>query len=371
MNYTRKRTQTVSLTPSTTPLAPPAKLRGTTVSTLFHELVALGTHAEKDWRKCKALSNWLMSVIVALTADTTSNVSLQDLSPDVISVRKAVLDGLSKSIRDVTASTEPLATKGGKILVLSDLCFRLLTVKPNQSSMLRQNEDLSLHIAKLMLEKNFVLVLTNTITDIDLTLSPAKAILTSVLKPLDCLTKVAIRMGRAEKKDSRDDVPIELSSDEESNLSTMEDMEHERGDRHATPDFYRNSSLGIHTGDLETGNYDDEVDDDESGGEDEDIEMEEYEHEHSGSDVRYVSYCSLFGHCTNAPCSVSSDSDDVDDSELDSDIDVDEMSSDEDESSSEEGGEDDDDHEHDHGEVFDEDEWTSEVSSLASMFDKS
>lgn len=290
MNYTRKRVQPPASAPAAVatapvPSHPPAKLRGTTVSTLFHELVALGAYADKDWRKCKALSNWLMSVIVALTADTTSNVSLQDLSADVISVRKVVLDGLAKSIRDVMASSESLLSKGGKILVLSDLCHRLLTVKPNQGSFIRQNEDLSLHMAKLMLEKNFVLVLTTTISEVDPSLSTAKTIIKSVLKPLDCLTKVAIRMGRAEKKDSREDVPIELSSDDGSSVSSTEDLGGERGRRHETPDFYRNSSLGIHTGDLEPGAYEDDVEDDESGDEDEDIEMEEYDNEEPGSDV--------------------------------------------------------------------------------------
>jgi len=52
-------------------------------------------------------------------------------------------------------------------------------------------------------------------------------------------------------------------------------MNGESSEDEGTPDFYRNSSLGMHTGEMEQGAYDsDHLSED--LGDDEDMEMEEY-----------------------------------------------------------------------------------------------
>ncbi|KDN52289.1 DUF913-domain-containing protein [Tilletiaria anomala UBC 951] len=286
--------------------APPPKARSGALNYFYNELVFMSGKTSQapasEFRQGKAISNLSMSVIVALTADTASNIALKDVNPELITVRKLVLDGLSKALREVPLVAESPESNYGKISMLSDLCYRLLTAKPNSTGTARQNEDLSLHMAKLMLEKNFVAALTAALADIDLNLPIAKPVLESVLKPLEHLAKVSIRMGKPEKKGAatsqsahRDRpffmFPREGRDEEDEDMSPEFDedsegaLDEEERMRDETPDFYRNSSLGMHTGDLEAGAYDEEMSEDEMDEDEEDVDMEEYDSDETGSDL--------------------------------------------------------------------------------------
>ncbi len=287
------------------PAATPAKLRTGVLNYFLNDLILQAASdqnvEETDVRNALALSNSAMSVIVALTADTGSNHSLKDVTPDLIAVRKHVLDGVCKVMRDVISSPGQGDARHRKFAVLTELCHRLLVAKPNDGVALRQNEDLALHLAKLMLEKNFVSVLTMALVDVDLNLPTAKRVLEKVLKPLESLTRVSTRMGRADRNgnangsaDAADSETFEdlLDGEEEDadmNSDDYDELHEAFADdqrmRDDTPDFYRNSSLGMHTGDLDAGAYDDEMSGEEMEDE-EDVEMEEYDSEDTGSDLR-------------------------------------------------------------------------------------
>ncbi|KAK0523507.1 E3 ubiquitin-protein ligase tom1, partial [Tilletia horrida] len=271
------------------------RLKVSMLQYLLNELIPAGfvrTEDHESLRKRMAQTNLAMSVVVALTADVAASTSLRETPQDLVGVRRYVLDGIIKSIRDAVTSSETTEMRYGRIYAQSDLCYRLLTARPNVAAS-KPGYDASLHMAKTMLEKHFVTVLTTTLGEIDLKLPTIKPLLDTILRPLEYLTKAAIKMGKAERKakeegDELDEFMTSDESDTESeSLSTLEEEAMlERDQRQETPDFYRNSSLGMHTGEMEQQPiYDDEEMEDEDEMDEDDVDMGEYDTEEEGSDL--------------------------------------------------------------------------------------
>jgi E3 ubiquitin-protein ligase HUWE1 len=132
-------------------------------------------------------SNWSSSAIVALCSDPTSqaNTPLKDISAVVVNVRKTVMDVLARAIKDTSSSTESLNTRYGRLWALAELCYRLLTAKSTVQA--KSHDDSSLHIAKIMLEKGFVPLLTGVLGEIDLNYPQVKVLITAIMQPLDYL----------------------------------------------------------------------------------------------------------------------------------------------------------------------------------------
>ncbi|UTT88591.1 hypothetical protein NDA17_001733 [Ustilago hordei] len=262
------------------------------LGTFLTDLVPAGflsSYGNAELRRKMTLSNWAMSVLVALTADVTVHIDVKEVPADLIAVRKTVLDAIARAIKEAASCSEPIEVRYGRLYALSDLCYRLLIARPNSTGG-KQTEDLTLHMAKTMLEKNYVTVLTSAIADVDLNLPTVKSLLEAILRPLEHLTKIAIKMGKAKDKNGNRAVVDE--SEEETDFSSDYDMEDEFDDededdedieREDTPDFYRNSSLGMHTGEMETG-YDDDEMSDENMDDDEDMDMEDFDTE-TGSEL--------------------------------------------------------------------------------------
>lgn len=274
------------------------KINSNILTVFLTELIPMGfvsAREQEDMRRSMTISNWAMSTIVALCAEVPARN--KEASPDqLITSRKIVLDTVAKSIKESTTigsvgtarQNESIEARYGRLYALSDLSYRLLKAQPNPSASHTQSSrpwgNPSLQLAKTMLERNFVSVLTSAIADVDLNLPMVKPLLDRILKPLEYLTKLSIRMNKAERegasrsKPADDDELQETSSEHTLTDSDMdedddeEDEEDNEEPREETPDFYRNSSLGMHTGDLEGGhvNYD-EVDDED----DEDEDMDE------------------------------------------------------------------------------------------------
>ncbi|KAF5386145.1 hypothetical protein D9615_002574 [Tricholomella constricta] len=264
----KKRTQT--------PAKEPSKYRSGTLQFLLNDLVTFGTiYPQPDSRARKriAVCNWAMSVIVALCVDSTTNHEVKELSSDLVSVRKFVLEAVSRAIKD-PPPTDNVDARYGRLLALADLCHRLLTVKFNSVSR-KQVDDNPTHIAKVMLEKNFVATLTTALSEIDLNYPNIRGLVPSILRPLEYLTKIAIKMSRSsgKNKEALEGTKAESVS---SNESDEEDgSETEDVGREETPDLYRNSALGMYGGEMDDAHYgdEDEMDEDE-GDEDEDVEMD-------------------------------------------------------------------------------------------------
>ncbi|KAH9963908.1 hypothetical protein BC827DRAFT_99895 [Russula dissimulans] len=218
------------------------------------------------------LCNWAMSLIVALCVDTSSSQPIKDVSPELITIRKTVLESVSRAIKDPSQS-ESLDARYGRLLALADLCYRLLTVRFNPG-LRKPHEETPTHVAKIMLEKNFVSTLTNALAEVDLNYPNVRVVVAAILKPLELLSKIAIKMNRASDRvkgseESKDEVDQESLPDDD-------DMENSQDTaREETPDLYRNSSLGMFRGDMDMEEpYTEDAIDAEHGDEEEDVEMD-------------------------------------------------------------------------------------------------
>ncbi|KAJ3855492.1 hypothetical protein EV368DRAFT_72228 [Lentinula lateritia] len=246
---------------------PHSRFRTSTMHFLLSELL--------NTRSKMSVSTWAMSLLVALCVDTSSGQEGRDISNDLVAVRKFVLESISRAIKDASPA-ESTELQYGRLFALSDLCHRLLTVRFSPST--RKHEDGPTQISKVMLEKNFVATLTSTLSDIDLNYPNVRTLVVAILKPLELLTKVAIKMSRAPGKARESSSPkagsiSPLSSDEEDEEEETQDA------REEMPDLYRNSALGMYGGEMEDMTYhgeDEDMDDEEDLGEhDEEMDFDE------------------------------------------------------------------------------------------------
>lgn len=288
----------------------------------FSDLVPAGFvhgRSKEGLRLRMAVSNWAMSVIVALGADSSVSREMKEMPQLLITTRKTMLDALCRALRETTSSHEQIETRYGRLYALADVCNRLLTVRPHGDRP-KPTQEVVLHMAKTMLEKNFVTVLTTALSHVDLTLPSVKALLDSVLRPLEHLTKVAIKMGKArrneptEQRKSPGGEPYSDDSDESSESGSQESYSDDDIQEDA-PDFYRNSALGMHTGEMEQGQYDEDMSDSQ-----EEVEVEEYpdseEHSEPSTDME-----SLDGDSTHVVEVMDEDGEDGDEEENEEDND--------------------------------------------------
>lgn len=131
------------------------------------------------------LSIWAMSVVVSLCLDPSGSTSLKDIPSEVLSTRKFVLDAIAKSIRDPLPG-ESLEARYGRLGSLADLSYRLLS-RTSGSGTTKPVGDAHLHIPKLMLEKNFVSLLTTTLGEVDLNFPNVRTLVNTLVRPLELL----------------------------------------------------------------------------------------------------------------------------------------------------------------------------------------
>ncbi|KAH7909328.1 hypothetical protein BJ138DRAFT_1181114 [Hygrophoropsis aurantiaca] len=255
------------------------------VQFFLSELVTFGTiHSQPDiaTKNRFTLCTWAMSVIVALCVDASPTSDGKEVSPDLISARKIVLEAIGRVLKEPLTS-ENVDTKYGRLLALADLCNRLLTVRFNSGNR-RPQEESTTHIAKIMLEKNFVSTLTSTLAEVDLNYPNVRTLVASILKPLENLTRIAIKMSRATDKAKENTEGKAISTGSVSEDGDENDIEVDEPRREDTPDLYRNSSLGMFRGEMEDVHYVPEDDMDE-GDDDGDDEMEMEFGDETGSDA--------------------------------------------------------------------------------------
>ncbi|CAK5281578.1 unnamed protein product, partial [Mycena citricolor] len=256
-----------------------SKLRSVTLNFVLAELVVFETinhQPSSDGYDRITACNWAMSLLVALCVDTSSGADVKEVSAELTAVRKFVLETINRAIKDLPA-VDSVEARYGRLLALADLCHRLLTVRVNTNSRKHQ-EETPTQVAKIMLEKNFVATLTTALSDVDLNYPNVKTLVASILRPLEHLSKIAIKMSRTPTKgkgalDGLKDDEVESVSSEDS--EEVEDEEIDDAGREETPDLYRNSALGMYSGEMDDVNFagDDEMDEDEEDDE-EDVEMD-------------------------------------------------------------------------------------------------
>ncbi|KDR75882.1 hypothetical protein GALMADRAFT_248624 [Galerina marginata CBS 339.88] len=322
------------------------KFRNVTLHFLLSELVTYGTinpSSDAKHRNRGMLCSWAMNVIGALCVDTSSVQEMKEVSMDLVYVRKFVLETISRAIKEASSTADNTETRYGRLLALADLCHRLLTVRVSPSTR-KQQDDIPTHLAKIMLEKNFVAVLTTALSEVDLNYPNVRNLVAAILRPLEYLTKIAIKMSRSSGKNKEDVAKdASVSADSEDDEDNMEG-----GSREETPDLYRNSALGMYAGEMDDGHYSEDEDMDDED-EEQDVEMEYGEETASEDTSASESGGDEDGldHVTHDSEEGWDEGDDDDEEDLVQDQDVDE-------DDEEHGGEDDDNE--DDGEDDDDDE---------------
>ncbi|KZM21499.1 HECT-type E3 ubiquitin transferase [Ascochyta rabiei] len=250
----------------------PSKPRSGVLNYLLSNLVPIGTlnhEGDLAFKKKLATSNCAVDVIVSLCNKTGENAlpkteanqlsPYAETEPDLLFVRKFVLEHALKAFKDANASDEALDIKYSRLLGIADTFSRMVSQRAN-GEMLTQNADLTPNLkqmAKIMYEKNFITILTTAISDIDLNFPNAKRVVKYILKPLKWLCYVAMDLSTHYDDSSAPD------SADESEISTASDDDLVDNAREETPDLFRNSTLGLFEAHDNSESEDDEEEDDE------------------------------------------------------------------------------------------------------------
>ncbi|KAI9282595.1 hypothetical protein BY458DRAFT_552211 [Sporodiniella umbellata] len=284
------------------PRTPGAKHRSF-VSMLINDFLPynhISPHSDES-RRQQSISTWTASTLVAMCYDPMpfADMSTQQKN-ELFQVRKYVLEAIVRSLKDavVSSSETPALTKYCKYLVLSDLCHRILNARINVGSSASpltrasetndtdlSKEDAAMSNSKIMLDKNFVAVLTSAVSDVDINYPHSKMILNTMLRPLELLTRLAIHnMSDKESSDANKEEDLFKMDTTEEGLQIPENP---GDDNEGAPDLYRNSALGMYNRSvIEEEEYNSDDYSDLFGSS---VEEEEEFEENSGSDLSDMS----------------------------------------------------------------------------------
>ncbi|KAJ3026294.1 UNVERIFIED_CONTAM: hypothetical protein HDU68_005895 [Siphonaria sp. JEL0065] len=242
-------------------------------------------------------SAWSVALITQLCTGPSASDD-KPLNEQHQSTCKTVVDSLSRSIKDALASSESAEHRYGRFFGLADLVLQILTIRYlPQMAKIPASQNPILSATKCMLEKGFVNTLTQVLAEIDPFHPKSKTLTTAVLKPLETLTKMAVKIAKlpvtADKQtpSSKKALSSKMVVDAESSDFHSSDEEGDQdpaglgeSENEEISNIYRNSALGMyHTNpeDVDMGDVSDSED-----GDDEGEEFEEFsdDDEFSGED---------------------------------------------------------------------------------------
>jgi len=250
-SYNSTKMEFISWSPKKIPQAmTPLKGRPVVVKYLLTDLIPIGTldHAETiELRKKLVTSSWADSVLTALVSktgeqplDPKRGPYDNDDEPDLLHVRKFVLDKILDAFNDAIKLPESLDVKYARLLALSDLMSHIMSGKENVALSETQLGSVSQkQLRRIMYEKGFLKALTEAISDIDLNFPGAKRAIKYLLRPLRTLSTTAIQLSDL---GLISDNPAQNDADEIESATSASDVEDEREE---TPDLFRNSTLGM------------------------------------------------------------------------------------------------------------------------------
>ncbi|KAI9475723.1 MAG: hypothetical protein EXX96DRAFT_275728 [Benjaminiella poitrasii] len=242
-------------------------------------------------RKKQSISMWIVSIIVGLcyNAKKYDRYVFNDKDTQVKiqrRIRDFVVRIIALSFSDMLRSNENIIRKYLHYYVLAGLCDHILyaRVKPMTPSLSIMQEDVT-DIAVLMLNKNYISLLISAMDDVNVDFPHAKTILTSILRPLEQLTKINIRTERhlieRVRNDSETPVSFESTSvvrrdhernEEEQGEEEEQDMlipmdineDDDASEEEEVNNLYRNSSLAMFDGvvqdeESDEENYNDDI----------------------------------------------------------------------------------------------------------------
>lgn len=162
--------------------------------------------------------------------------------PETTGARKAVCDAIARSIKDTLAATsDSLESRYSRFIAVSSFCMKLIASPPGPKRRVFADEGV-IAIAKMMLEKNLVQLFTQMLMEVDVHHPSSNLLLNSILRPLEILTKIAIKTGRHPENGSKiKEADIEM--EDEGQIDAAVDVE-ERNQNEIS-EMYRNSALGL------------------------------------------------------------------------------------------------------------------------------
>ena len=257
----------------------PSKPRSGVLNYLLMDAIPIAALQAEDtiaYKKKEMTSTWAMSTIVALCLRTNEygydgkpGTIEEDDQPDLVFVRKFVLEHALKAYKDANSSDEDLIIKYGRLLKLAELFYNLLSGALVTKNVLPSTGGLEMGpqkaIAKLMFEKNFIAALTSSVADISLNLKGADRAVKYILRPLKQLTATAVELSESA---SISTIPGQNDEDNISSASSVSEVD----GREETPDLYHNSTLGMFEA-----NREDDSSSDSSRSEDDEMYEDEYD----------------------------------------------------------------------------------------------
>ncbi|KAK9761441.1 E3 ubiquitin-protein ligase tom1 [Basidiobolus ranarum] len=179
----------------------PQKYRSSFLNHLLNDLLPYnGVHDPQEYLDIESRKQHKE---VALTISLITTLCTQDevaddkvAHSDLYQVKKFVLDGIVRSFKDAIVSPNPADIKYGRFLALADLCLKILSTKSALPSVYNRSNEAQSPVARIMVEKNFVTLLTSALSEVDLNYPSSKALTSALLRPLEFLSKVAIKMGK-------------------------------------------------------------------------------------------------------------------------------------------------------------------------------
>nr|XP_036576395.1 E3 ubiquitin-protein ligase huwe1 [Colletotrichum truncatum]KAF6783133.1 E3 ubiquitin-protein ligase huwe1 [Colletotrichum truncatum] len=266
----------------------PVKPRSSVLNYLINDLLCQGSSLSDNGdsilsKKKAATSAQAQQVLVSLVAktgergvDKNRDRFEYDEEPDLLFVRKFVLDTILKAYERAATPEEPIDTRYAKMQCLAELMNHIIGEKDKESTSQRALDSpqgrSQAQLRRMMYEKGYLDKLTSSIAEVDLSHAGVKRAIKYVLRVLRVLTDTAKELSRSHVLPSTS-LP-DNADDEIISTSSMSDMS---DDREETPDLYRNSALGM----LEPRGSDDESED-----EDEDDDEEMYDDEY-GDELDY------------------------------------------------------------------------------------
>ncbi|KAI0243771.1 E3 ubiquitin-protein ligase tom1 [Massospora cicadina] len=180
--------------------------------------------------KSTQASNVIASLLIG-----TNNALHEARSHELVAMRRFVLDLIYRALQDAVAPPN-LTQRYEKVMALCDLCLKVLTTKraPGATAM-RGEEEVVLAVAKGMIDKQFVPLLVGAINDLDMVYPTMNVLISSIMRPLEALAKLAIKLGNkpAEPAD-------QMGSD-----SDLDELSESPSEDEAAEDFLRSSALGV------------------------------------------------------------------------------------------------------------------------------
>ncbi|KAI9223619.1 hypothetical protein BC828DRAFT_402977 [Blastocladiella britannica] len=157
-------------------------------------------------------SQWASTVLSCLCANPDGDETELDTAHPIHSVRRAVVDALHRALVHNDMAERP-DVRYGKYLALSDAVYRILSWPSKHSGRAPHppaipgrpaaaQDTAPVPLVRSLVDRQFVMQLTNLLAKVDTHHPEAKLIVTSILKPIELLTKLAVNLSQLAKTPS-------------------------------------------------------------------------------------------------------------------------------------------------------------------------